>query len=145
MFNALFCIEHARGHLFHEGITLRQVCDWMMIRRQPVDRDEFWKRCDEFGITRFAKTFDRLADLVEGKMSHDKLCSIDKRVADELLKVVPPTAVKGNSFFKKRLHLFFEILQNGWKYKAFNDISMPVALWRQVWTHFFRKEVEMDA
>ena len=84
MFNALFCIEHARGHLLHEKLTLRQVCDWMMIRRQPVDWDEFRKRCDEFGFTRFAKLFDALADLVEGKLRYEDLSLVDKRVVDEM-------------------------------------------------------------
>lgn len=144
MFNALFCIEHARGHLLHERLTLRQVCDWMMIRRQPVDWDEFWKRCDEFGLTRFAKTFDSLADLVEGKVRYEELSSVDRRVVDEMVAVNSSGTVSvASSFFKRRVRQFRNTLSYGWKYREFNDISMPVALWRQVWTHFFDKEVEM--
>lgn len=145
MFNALFCIEHARGHLLHERLTLRQVCDWMMIRRQPVGWDEFWKRCEEFGFTRFAAMFDRLADLVEGKARYEDLPAVDRRVVDDMLTVDDVPAGKPASFLRRRIQLFFDILSNGWKYREFNDVPMPVALWRQVWTHFFEKEVEMGA
>ena len=142
MFNALFCIEHARGHLFHEGLSLKQVCDWMMIRRRPVDWEEFWKRCDEFGFSRFAKMFDRLADLVEGKVQYEDLSSVARRVVDEMFS--PASGRKpAKSFFARRVRQFVGTLRNGWKFRAFNDVSMPVALCRQVWTHFFDKEVEM--
>ncbi len=143
MFNALFCIEHARGHLLHERLTLRQVCDWMLLRRQPVDWDEFWKRCDEFGFTRFAKMFDSLADLVEGKVRYEDLPSVNRRVADAMLTDDDVPVGKQVSFLKRRVRLFFDIVGNGWKYREFNDVSMPVALMRQVWTHFFGREVKV--
>lgn len=148
MFNALFCIEHARGHLLHGPLTLRQVCDWMMIRRQPVDWDEFWKRCEEFGFTRFAHLMEALADLVEGKVTYGELASVDRKVVDEMLMAGSASqeadgSRKISSFFQRRVRQFFTILGNGWKYREFNDVSMPVALFRQVWTHFFRKKVEL--
>lgn len=148
MFNALFCIEHARGHLLHGPLTLRQVCDWMMIRRQPVDWDEFWKRCDEFGFTRFAHLMDSLSDLIEGKVRYEELASVDRKVVDEMLMAGSASqeadgSRKTSSFFQRRVRQFFTILGNGWKYREFNDVSMPVALFRQVWTHFFRKKVEL--
>lgn len=148
MFNALFCIEHARGHLLHGPLTLRQVCDWMLIRRQPVNWEEFWLRCDEFALTRFAHLMETLADLVEGKVTYEELASVDRKVVDEMLmaggasqEVDGPRKVL--SFFQRRVRQFVTILGNGWKYREFNDVSMPVALFRQVWTHFFRKNIEL--
>lgn len=142
MFNALFCVEHARGHLLHERIALRQVCDWVILRRQQIDWLEFWSRCDEFGLSRFAKAFDRLADLLEGKITFADLSTVEKRVANEMFASLSSEDAKPLSFLKRRIRLFFETLHSGWKYKAFNDVSMPVALFRQVWTHFFhRKQV----
>lgn len=148
MFNALFCIEHARGHLLHGPLTLRQVCDWMLLRRQPVDWEEFWLRCDEFALTRFAHLMDALADLVEGKVTYGELASVDRKVVDEMLMAGGSSqeadgSRKTSSFFQRRVRQFFTILGNGWKYREFNDVSMPVALFRQVWTHFFRKKVEL--
>lgn len=146
MFNALFCIEHARGHLLQGPLTLRQVCDWMLIRRQPLDWDEFRLRCSEFGLMRFARLMDELADLIEGKLRYEELSSVDRRVVDEMLGA--GLASKGKSrkaasFFQRRVHLLFTLIGNGWKYREFNDVSMPVALFRQVWTHFFDKEVRL--
>lgn len=146
MFNALFCIEHARGHLLHGPLTLRQVCDWMLIRRQPVDWDEFRLRCGEFGLMRFARLMDELADLIEGKLRYEELSSVDRRVVDEMLGVdfaQESRPRKSSSFFARRVRLLFTLLGNGWKYREFNDVSMPVALFRQVWTHFFDKEVRL--
>lgn len=152
MFNVLFCIEHARGHLLLGSLTLKQVCDWMLIRRQPVDWDEFWLRCDEFGLTRFAHLMDALADMIEGKVRYEELASVDRKVVDEMLVLGESlrnrTASKAgshktSSFFKRRVRQFFTTLRSGWKYKEFNDVPMSVTLLRQVWAHFFNKTMEL--
>lgn len=143
LFNALFCIEHARAHILHERMTLHQVCDWMLLRKQPVDWSEFWKRCDEFGLTRFAKVFDHMADWIEGKLCLEDMSDIEKRVVKDMFEV-DQTAVKPASFFNRRLLIVRDTIKNGWKYKEFNDVSMPVSLVRQIWTHFFAKEVHLD-
>lgn len=149
MFNVIFCVEHARGHLLYDKLILRHICDWMVLRRQDVDWDEFRKRCDEFGFTRFADLLDRLADLIEGKLCYGDMTRIEKRVVDEMLSVgmdsldAAELQAEPKSMFRRRLNVFFNILKNGWKYKAYNDVSMPVALIRQVWHHFFDRKVKL--
>lgn len=144
MFNALFCVEHARGHLLSEGLVLKQVCDWMVLRRQSLDWCEFWNRCDEFGLTRFAKLFDRFADWVEGTIDYNELTPVEKRVADEMFAPdISSSAGKTSSYLRRRIRLVFDKLRNGWKYREFNDVPMPVSLASQVWTHFFDKKVRL--
>ena len=149
MFNVIFCVEHARGHLLYDKLILRHICDWMVLRRQDVDWDEFRRRCDEFGFTRFANLYDRLADLIEGKLSYGDMTRIEKRVVDEMLAVDVDSLddsvlpAKPKSMFRRRVNVFFSILRNGWKYKEFNDVSMPVSLSRQIWTHFFARKVKL--
>lgn len=141
MFNVMFFIEHARGHLLHEKMNLKQVCDWVVLRQQDVNWDEFWIKCEEFGFTPFAKMIDRFADIVEGKKSTNNLPLIEFRVWNDMFKPVNDKSSK--SFFQQRLKLFSDIIDNSWKFKAFNDVSMPIALARKTWTHFFRKEVKL--
>lgn len=143
MFNVIFCIEHARGHLLYDKLNLRFVCDWIVLRRQAVDWDEFWRRCDEFGFRRFAELFDSLADLLEGKLSYEDLSPAGKRVVDEMMAGEKEEEASPDSFFKRRVRQMFRTLRNGWKYREFNDVSMPVSLVRQIWTHFFDKKVKL--
>lgn len=67
MFIVMLFIEHALGDLLHGKLTLKHVVDWVVLRRQEIDRAEIKARCKDFGFYRFLMLMDALADMVEGK------------------------------------------------------------------------------
>ena len=66
LFNALFFMCHARVHfLVEEGITLKYLCDWILLkldREKDKYIDDFWLDCEKFGLLKFAKTIDEVAE-----------------------------------------------------------------------------------
>lgn len=143
MFNALFCVEHARDHFLHERLTLRRICDWVIIRKQPLDWNEFNMVCNRSGLTNFYKFFDRLADWVEGLIDYQDLPDFEKKALDEMFCEEYDDSHNHESLFKRRVRTFVAMFRSGWKYRAINDASMPVTLTKLVWTHFFAKEVKL--
>ena len=69
LFNALFCIAHAQVHFLEEdGITLKHVLDWVLIRRAPeaaTCREQFEKDIDRFGLRKFFDALDGVGDVLE--------------------------------------------------------------------------------
>ena len=56
MFTVMLYIEHALGDLLHGKLTLKYVADWVVLRKQEIDRIEIEARCKEFGFYRFLGT-----------------------------------------------------------------------------------------
>ena len=143
MFTVMLYIEHALGDLLHGKLTLKHVVDWVVLRKQEIDRTETEERCEEFGFHRFLCLIDTLADVVEGKAEMSSLPSSYREVIDSFF-VIPSSAEKENeSWFARRVALFFDIVKNRRYYKRFGYCSMERFLLSAVWTHFFEKEVRI--
>ena len=143
MFIVMLFIEHALGDLLHGKLTLKHVIDWMVLRKQEIDRKEIEARCKEFGFYRFLMLMDSLADVVEGKMEMASLPSSYREVMEAFF-VIPTSVIKEkNSWLARRLSLFFDIIRNRRYYKRFGYCSMERFLPSAVWTHFFDKEVRL--
>ena len=141
MFIVMLYIEHALGDLLHGKLTLKHVVDWVVLRRQAIDRAEIEARCKDFGFYRFLKLIDTLADVVEGKVEMASLPPSYREVMDAFF-VIPSSVVKEkNSWFARRVSLFFDIIRNRRYYSRFGYCSMEQFLLRAVWAHFFDKEV----
>lgn len=142
MFTVMLYIEHALGDLLHGKLSLKHVVDWVVLRRQEIDRDEIEDRCKMFGFHRFLMLIDALADVVEGKAEMSSLPSSYREVWDSFF-VIPTDDVKGKeSWFARRVALFFDIVRNKRYYKRFGYCSMEQFLLSAVWAHFFEKEVK---
>lgn len=144
MFTVMLYMEHALGDLLHGKLSLKHVVDWVVLRKQEIDRNEIEARCKEFGFHRFLMLMDELADVVEGKAEMASLPSSYREVWDSFF-VIPTADVKGKeSWFARRVSLFFDIIKNKRYYKRFGYCSMERFLLRAVWTHFFEKEVSIN-
>lgn len=142
MFTVMLYIEHALGDLLHGKLSLKHVVDWVVLRRQEIDRGEIEDRCKMFGFHRFLMLIDALADVVEGKAEMSSLPSSYREVWDSFF-VIPTDDVKGKeSWFARRVALFFDIVRNKRYYKRFGYCSMEQFLLSAVWAHFFEKEVK---
>ena len=144
MFIVMLFIEHALGDLLHGKLTLKHVVDWVVLRKQEVDRAEIEARCKVFGFFRFLMLMDALADVVEGKMEMASLPSSYREVMEAFF-VIPTSVIKEkNSWFARRVSLFFDIIRNRRYYKRFGYCSMERFLLSAVWTHFLAKEVVLQ-
>ena len=73
MFTVMLFIEHSLGDLLHGKLTLKHVVDWVVLRKQDINRAELESRCKEFRFDRFLQLMDALADTVEGKVEIESL------------------------------------------------------------------------
>ena len=144
MFTAMLYIEHALGDILHCKLTLKHVVDWVVLRKQEIDRTEIEARCKEFGFDKFLGLIDSLADVVEGKVEMASLPSSHREVMEAFF-VIPSSVIKDKkSRFARRVSLFFDIIRNRRYYKRFGYCSMERFLLSAVWTHFFDKEVRLQ-
>ena len=141
MFTVMLYIEHALGDLLHGHLTLKHIVDWVVLRRQNLNRELLVICCKEFNFDKFLPLIDAFADVVEGKMDYNELSPSYKETFEELFKI-PVTRIH-RSWFGKRIELFFTILRNGKTYRQYGYTSMPSFLINSVWTHFCAKEVRL--
>lgn len=134
MFTVMLYVEHSLGDFLHGHITLKHIVDWVVLRRQPVDRNAFNAKCKEFKFNKFLSLIDTLADVLEGKMEYNELQPSYRKEFDEIFKT--PVANSPSSWFERRVKLFFNILQNGKKYQKYGYTSMSSFLFNSVWAHF---------
>ena len=142
MFSVMLYVEHALGDFLHGKLLLKHVVDWVVLRRQAVDWETFWTKCKEFRFVRFVTLIECLADVVEGIREYEMLPDAYKEVFDEILKEQEPSAGR-STWFQRRVHLFFDIISNGKKYRDYGYTTMPSFLFHSLWTHFFDREVRM--
>ena len=137
LFDALFCLLHARKHFLTEGgIQLRHVCDWAMIRQKVALGDAV----ERFGLGKFCRPLDEVADLLLGQKTQEQLSTAARRMLEDIFAFgsdcadAKPAAPK--SMFRRRLAMASGILRSGWKFRMFGDVPMLPYLLRSVWRHF---------
>lgn len=143
LFTVMLYIEHALGDLLHGKLTLKHVVDWMVLRKQEIDRNVVEERCMEFGFHRFLMLMDALADVMEGKVKMASLPSSHREVMESFFVIQSSVNKEKNSWFARRVSLFFDIIRNRRYYSRFGYCSMERFLLTAVWAHFFGKEVSI--
>ena len=142
MFTVMLFIEHALGDLLHDKLTLKHVLDWVVLRKQDINRSEVESICKDYGFDRFLMLIDALADAVEGKVEMESLAPSYREVMESFFDL--PKVVKSkNSWFARRVSLFFDIIKNRRYYQLFGYCSMEKYLLSTVWAHFFDKKVRL--
>lgn len=141
MFNVMLYIEHALGDFLHGHLTLKEIVDWVVLRKQGIDWEIVETRCKEFKFDRSLRLIDALADVVEGKTEYNTLSPAYREAFDDVF--VMSEATKPRSWFRRRVDLFFDIAKNGKKFRDYGYTSMPAFLFNSVWSHFFDKEVKL--
>ena len=156
LFNALFCVAHARTHFIEEeGITLKHVLDWVLIRRAPeaaTCREQFEKDIDRFGLRRFFDALDGVGDVLEA--SPTKTITMTKTGAEAgsggrltesqrlmLEDILAPKQVRHyESRFLAHLNILRMLWTNRWKFRLYSDTSFLATVWRYVYGHWFDRD-----
>lgn len=142
MFTVMLFIEHSLGDLLHGKLTLKHVMDWIVLRKQAINRPEVESICKDFGFDRFLMLIDSLADAMEGKVKLESLAPSHKEVMESFFDL-PKVVRSKNSWFARRVSLFFDIIRNRRYYQRFGYCSMEKYLLSAVWAHFFDKDVRL--
>lgn len=141
IFNVMLYVEHALGDFLHGHLTLKEIVDWVVLRKQGIDRESIGARCKEYKFDRFLKLIDSLADVIEGKTEYNSLSPEYRKAFDDVFML--QGATKSHSWFRRRVDLFLDIVKNEKKFRDYGYMSMPAFLFNSVWTHFFDKEVKL--
>ena len=142
MFTVMLFIEHSLGDLLHGKLTLKHVVDWVVLRKQDINRAELESRCKEFRFDRFLPLMDALADTVEGKVEIESLEPSHRELMVSFF-ALPKTSKSKERWFARRVSLFFDIIRNRRYYQRFGYCSMEKYLLSTVWAHFFDKKVRL--
>jgi hypothetical protein len=145
MASALFLIEHAYSHFLHEGLTWRQVLDWMLFRakhEQDIDWPAFESHIDTFGFRRFYDAYCHLGQYLLGDLPENALTIAEKRM---LADIWAPLDITENPHgLKGKLSLAGSTLRARWKYRTFAEISMPKALWIWIMGYLLDRHPTLD-
>ena len=140
LFNALFCVAHARTHFIQEdGITLKHVLDWVLIRRAPeaaTYREQFEKDIDRFELRKFFDALDSVADYVMG--IGEGLTESQRLMLDDILSLKDVRHFDSRSL--AHLNILRTLWTNRWKFRLYSDTSFLATVWRYVYGHFFDRD-----
>ena len=152
LFSALFCIKHAQHHfLVEDGITLRHVCDWLMIRRSPSFedcRDMFCRDAERFGLMPFVAPLDEVADVIDGLLEEKDLSANAKFLLDDILAHgSAPTSEKPKRKRRSKLHAYWGMLRqmcdNRQRFRSFSTTSAPAMMCRYIFGHLFDRKAKV--
>ena len=132
-FNALFLMEHAWAHFFENALSLKHLCDWVVLRKKKgelIDWNAFKQYAHDVGFWKLAESMNHLADLLDGVITIEDLNQEDRRILDDML--AENKAVSINEGWKTRFLLFKNYFAQGWKYKMFSNHSAMYSLFRTV-------------
>lgn len=158
LFNALFCVAHARTHFIEEeGITLKHVLDWVVIRRVPeaaTCREQFEKDIDRFGLRKFFDALDGVGDVLLAsptktmvRQAHQptktgaeagsggRLTESQRLMLEDIL--APKQVRHFESRFLAHLNILRMLWTNRWKFRLYSDTSLLATVWRYVYGHWF--------
>lgn len=145
MMSALFLIEHAYSHFLHEGLTWRNVLDWMMFgskHRQEIDWPSFESQIDEFGFRKFYNAYYHLGQYLLGDITETSLTLPEKKMLADIW--APLDLHETRHGLKGKLALTGNTLRARWKYRHFSEISMFHALWIQITGVLFERQPKLD-
>ena len=149
MVSALFLIEHAYSHFLHEGLTWRHVLDWMLFsqrHKDEIDWTDLEARIDEFGFRRFYDSFVLMGKYLLGSASSPT--GRNKEEKRDLLMLediwAPLDLHETVDGIKGKLALAGNTWRARWKYRHFSEISMPRALWIQVFGYLFDRNPSVE-
>lgn len=161
LFNALFCVSHARTHFIkEEGITLKHVLDWVLIRRAPeaaTCREQFEKDIDRFGLRKFFDALDGVGDVLLAsptktmvRQAHQptktgaeagsggRLTESQRLMLEDIL--APKQVRHFESRFLAHLNILRMLWTNRWKFRLYSDTSFLATVWRYAYGHWLDRD-----
>jgi len=140
-FDALFFLYHSRAHLLTvDGISMRFVTDWMMLRKNPsVASPDFRKECEDLGFAKFLRVIDELADCVENATEVSELSYEARYLLDSMSS---RRLRKHDRALNIKIDIIRRFLSEGKKFRLYSDISSARMLWIYICGFLFDRHPE---
>lgn len=154
LFNALFLTVHAWVHFLNEGLSLRHLCDWVLLLHAH-GRDIDWQRFRELSLRRdrgmyaFAESTTRLAhrffgvSIPTGAVVGDEPDPRDERLMENTLFSRNLIYNRKESDWRKRIRLVENMWADRWKYRLFSEISSFRHIVRTVVSYLFERRPQL--
>lgn len=151
-FNRIYILLHIYGHLFGEGIGLRQVLDYYYVLRQPAteaDRENTIRMLKKLGMLRFARAMMWVQQEVLGLEDEYLLIKPDESEGSFLLSEIMQSGNFGkyDSRIDRRNHhklipRVWNSIKRNWKFMRRYPHEMiwdiPFRSWQYVWSRWVR-------
>ena len=137
-FHAMFLTMHALGHFLYEGIRLRHLCDWTCFvnaERESVDWDEFNRRCEQVGASRFVAALNAVCVMYLGlDLSGTGLVRDDLFASRILIDTLDGgRRISGmSSLWRQRVAKIRNIIASRWKFNEVYDRNFISSIVRSV-------------
>lgn len=149
-FNRVYILLHIYGHLFGEGIGLRQVLDYYYVLRQPAsecDKEHTVRILKKLGMLRFARAMMWVQQEVFGLEDEYLLTEPDEAEGRFLLSEIMQSGNFGKydtRIDRKNHHKLiprvWNSMKRNWKFLLHYPHEMiwdiPFRLWQYVWSRF---------
>lgn len=137
-FHAMFLTMHALNHFLYEGIRLRHLCDWTCFvnaERESVDWDEFNRRCEQVGASRFVAALNAVCVMYLGlDLSGTGLVRDDLFASRLLIDTLDGgRRISGmSSLWRQRMAKIRNIIASRWKFNEVYDRNFLSSIVRSV-------------
>lgn len=137
-FHAMFLTMHALNHFLYEGIRLRHLCDWTCFvnaERESVDWDEFNRRCEQVGASRFVAALNAVCVMYLGlDLSGTGLVRDDLFASRLLIDTLDGgRRISGmSSLWRQRVAKIRNIIASRWKFNEVYDRNFLSSIVRSV-------------
>ena len=121
-FNALFLMEHMWSHFFEDALTLKQLADWVVMRKccwNDVDEQLFEHEARACGFWRFAESINLITDTFLAGESMQFMDNATEQLWQSILN--GGGSVQMNNGWHTRFQLISNHLINRWKYREFSN------------------------
>lgn len=137
-FNALFLMEHMWSHFFEDALTLKQLADWVVMRKccwNDVDEQLFECEARACGFWHFAESINLITDtlLAGGEMQFSDKST--ERLWQSILH--GGGSVQMNNGWRTRFQLTSNYFKERWKYREFSNLGALLTLARTCFAFVF--------
>lgn len=143
LFNALFFMCHARNHfLIEKGITLKFLCDWIVMRDAEDARknlNQFWEDCSNLGLKQFAEVIDEIADYMLGKCGVSDAGAI---MLDDIIYLHEETMPVDDKL-RAHIQIISTIWNNRWKFRYYSDMTALGLILTYIWGYIFDRHPDL--
>ena len=133
LFDALFCLYHARVHLIvEEGIQLKHLVDWFLISKRVKEEftEQFFSEYVEtFGLTKFYNSIEHVSQYAFGSYEYEKLNEAELFMLEDIFYHESSAEINKGSLFSRRLKYLQSIWRNRKKYPLYTDSSAMQMMW----------------
>lgn len=143
IFDALFCIYHARTHFLNgEDFRLSHVIDWVLIRNNIIERgltNRLVKLCEDYGLSKFYISLDGIASYIEGKVDLNIMTEPQLLMFQEILNgSYKKKEQSDKDIWKIRYEHLVTAFRDRWKYSLYTDTSFIKIMYVSIIGYFRR-------